>query len=51
MTIRRVRQMAAVGQIKAEKFGRDWLIDPREVDRLRNKPPGPGRPRGGDKPQ
>jgi len=50
MTSARVRQMAIAGEILAEKFGRDWHIDPREVDRLRKKPPGPGRPRGGGDP-
>ena len=47
MTEGRIRQLAIAGEIKAEKFGTVWLIDPREVDRLKAKVPGPGRPRRG----
>jgi len=47
ITEARVRQLAATGEIKAKKFGRDWHVDPCEVDKLRNNPPGRGRPRSG----
>ena len=45
MTPGRVCQLAQKGEIRAEKFGRVWLIDPREVDRLRRDVPTTGRPR------
>lgn len=39
---RRVRNLIAAGELAAEKVGRDWLIDPVSLDRLRAA----ARPRG-----
>lgn len=47
LTQARVRQLAIAGEIKAEKFGRDWHIDPREIERLKSNPSRVGRPRNG----
>ena len=47
ITEARVRQLAASGEIKAEKFGRDWHIDPTEVERVLASPQTRGRPRTG----
>ena len=51
ITEARVRQLATAHEIKAEKFGRDWHIDPAEVKRLLDNPPGCGRPRTGHQDQ
>ena len=31
----RIRQLAAAGEIKAEKHGRDWMIDAESVEKRR----------------
>ncbi len=40
----RVRELCVSGIIKAEKFGRDYAIDPRKLDAAKDRPK-PGRPR------
>ena len=44
VSTRRVLQFITTGRLRARKIGRDWLIDPRNLDKLRHRP-GPGRPR------
>jgi excisionase family DNA binding protein len=39
----RVRQMIYDGSIKAEKIGRDWVIDAKYVDVIKNRPERRGR--------
>jgi excisionase family DNA binding protein len=39
----RVRQLISAGRLKAEKAGRDWLIDPPDLEAVRERKP--GRPR------
>jgi len=45
---RRIRKLCEDGRLKAEKVGRDWLIDPRSLERLQALPP--GRPAKADEP-
>ena len=33
VTEQRIRQLAAAGEIKAEKWGRDWMVDTESVER------------------
>ncbi|OAI54028.1 hypothetical protein AYO44_03865 [Planctomycetaceae bacterium SCGC AG-212-F19] len=40
----RIRQLVRAGLLKAEKVGRDWLIPPAEVQRLKANPLPKGRP-------
>jgi excisionase family DNA binding protein len=39
----RVRQMIYDGSIKAEKIGRDWVINAKYVDVIKNRPERSGR--------
>lgn len=39
----RVRQLIAAGRLKAEKKGRDWFIEPPDLEAVRERKP--GRPR------
>jgi excisionase family DNA binding protein len=39
----RVRQMIYDGSIKAEKIGRDWVINAKYVDVIKNRPERRGR--------
>jgi excisionase family DNA binding protein len=43
----RVRQLLSAGRLKGTKLGRDWLIRPRALAAVRNRPT--GRPPKGDK--
>lgn len=43
VTPRRVVALIKTGRLKATKFGRDWLINPADLDALRQRPA--GRPR------
>lgn len=43
VTSRRIRALCESGRLPAQKVGRDWLIDPRALERL--KPGKPGRPK------
>lgn len=36
----RIRQLAATGEIKAEKHGRDWMIDAASVEERKRKTEG-----------
>ena len=45
LTTGRVRTMIGKGIIKADKVGRDWLVDEAEVVRLKSSPRKRGRPR------
>lgn len=36
----RIRQLAAAGEIKAEKHGRDWMIDAESVEERKRKTEG-----------
>ena len=42
----RLRQLILAGRLKAEKIGRTWLILPRDLDAIRNRPTGRP-PKGG----
>jgi len=42
----RVRQLILAGRLKAEKFGRDWLINESDLDGVRDRKS--GRPQKGD---
>ena len=48
VSVRRVRAMIEAGQLPAEKFGRDWMIDEKDLAAVRDRKPGypKGRPRG-----
>lgn len=35
LTARRIRQMCESGELKAEKLGRDWLIERESVERAK----------------
>lgn len=39
----RIRQMIYDGSIKAEKIGRDWIIDAKYIEVIRNRPERRGR--------
>ena len=39
----RIRQMILSGEIKAEKFGRDYMIDEKFIEVIRNRPERRGR--------
>lgn len=43
----RILQLITAGRLKARKVGRDWWIEPRALDRVRERKPGnhTGRPR------
>lgn len=32
VTEQRIRQLAATGEVKAEKWGRDWIVDAASVE-------------------
>lgn len=42
----RIRQLIIEGRLPAEKLGRDWLIDEKALDQVRDRKP--GRPRKSD---
>jgi excisionase family DNA binding protein len=44
VTPRRVRALISAGQLPAEKKGRDYFIDPKDLALVKNRKP--GRPRG-----
>lgn len=37
---RRIRAMVGSGRLKAAKFGRAWMIDPVDLDAVRERKPG-----------
>lgn len=37
---RRVTAMIGSGRLKAKKFGRAWMIDPADLDAVRDRKPG-----------
>jgi len=43
----RVRALIDSGRLKAIKVGREWLIDPKDLDAVKNRKP--GRPRKSSK--
>ena len=45
----RVRQMIYDGSIKAEKIGRDWVINAKYVDVIKNRPERRGRKKAAEK--
>lgn len=45
----RIRLLAKLKQIKAEKIGAVWMIDKSHAQNLADKPPTVGRPRRGKK--
>ena len=51
ISTRRVQALIASGRLKARRIDRDWLIDPADLDAVRDRPQGwpKGRPRGGKK--
>ena len=46
LTHNRINQMIKDGEIKAEKLGRDWIIDKKYIDIIRNRPERRGRKKG-----
>lgn len=40
---RRVNELITLGTLQAEKFGRDWQINPASVEAYKNSPRKPGR--------
>ncbi len=40
---RRIRKMIADGEIRAKKFGRDWVIDAKYIEIIKNRPERRGR--------
>lgn len=44
VSVRRVSELASSGVLKAERFGRSWMIDESSVERRRAQEPRPGRP-------
>ena len=40
----RVRQLILNGRLPASKFGRDWMIKEKDLDKVKNRKP--GRPKG-----
>jgi excisionase family DNA binding protein len=48
VSVRRVQAMIKQGTLRAEKVGRDWLIDEVEIERARQQARPPGRPRKKD---
>lgn len=40
----RIRQLCVTGQIKAQKMGRDWLVNLKSVNQRIKAGPKPGRP-------
>ncbi|MBA2703133.1 MAG: helix-turn-helix domain-containing protein [Blastocatellia bacterium] len=47
ITPRRVRALIGAGQLPADKKGRDYFIDPKDLALVKNRKP--GRPRGSSK--
>ena len=47
VTTRRIRAMIDAGIIPATKIGRDWMVDPEDIEAVRNTPRPPGRKRKG----
>lgn len=43
LTAPRIRQLIMMGVIEAEKFGRDYMIDVKYVDLIKNRPERRGR--------
>ena len=43
VTVRRVQALINAGRLAAFKVGRDWVIDPKAIASVRERPP--GRPR------
>jgi len=40
VTAARVRQFIRAGRITAEQFGRDWMIDPASLAKVKDRKPG-----------
>lgn len=40
VTNRRIRALIKAGKLKATKNGRDWIIEEREIEKIRNRPNG-----------
>ena len=40
VTDRRVRAMITAGKLKAKKIGRDYVIMPEELEKVKNRKPG-----------
>jgi hypothetical protein len=45
LTAKRVHQLITGGVIVAEKLGRDWVIDEKYVEIIKNRPENRGRPK------
>jgi len=45
VSVRRVRAMIAAGLLKGTKLGRDWVVEAKEVERLKRRHRPAGRPR------
>jgi excisionase family DNA binding protein len=40
ITVRRVQALIAAGRLRASRVGRDWLIEPRDLEKVRDRPRG-----------
>lgn len=47
ITKRRVTALIKAGRLPAQKFGRDWMIQPKDLDKVKDRPQGypKGKPR------
>lgn len=45
LTTVRVGAMIRAGQLRAQRIGRDWLIDEKDLEAFAKRPRPPGRPR------
>lgn len=43
LSVIRILQLIKTGEIKAEKFGRDWVIDEKYVEIIKNRPENRGK--------
>ena len=46
VNVQRVRQLIKAGRLPAQKVGRDWVIRPRDLEKVAHRKP--GRPRKAD---
>jgi excisionase family DNA binding protein len=40
VTQRRIQQLIKAGELRAQRFGRDWLIDARDLAKVKRRPRG-----------
>jgi excisionase family DNA binding protein len=49
VTPRQAQRLIAKGLLKGVKMGRDWFVEPREIERFQKRRRGKGRPRKREK--